>query len=200
LGNQCSGLWPFWSIPLYSVQCSVLLVSDPVASQWVFLVVCTSSGTSCSSGSIFWSQRPSPCIAWTWGRPGPPRLIYPNVWACCPVGFQHDVVIDLEGGQLLGPLLQLVVHLGPPGYQRQLSPVSNLRPGISQVCLACQLCFGFDPGRKSLRSRPRSICAWDMPVSWSGVSLMVRRPFTSMTGSSSPLGLTASLITLLGSQ
>ena len=57
--------------------------------------------------------------------------------------------------------------------------------------------FGFEPGRKSRRSLPRSICAGDMPVSLSGVFLRVRSPFTSVTVSSSPLGLTASQITHL---
>ena len=45
--------------------------------------------------------------------------------------------------------------------------------------------LGLEPGRKSCRSRPRSVCAGYRPVSWSGVFLRVRRPFTSMNVSSS---------------
>ena len=45
--------------------------------------------------------------------------------------------------------------------------------------------LGLEPGRKSRRSRPRSVCAGYRPVSWSGVFLRVRRPFTSMNVSSS---------------
>ena len=47
--------------------------------------------------------------------------------------------------QLLGPLLQLVVQLGPPGCQRQPSPLCNLLPGISQVSVAGHVGLGLCP-------------------------------------------------------
>ena len=102
-----------------------------------------------------------------------------------------------RGGSSLVPCFSLSCILADLGANASsLQSATSFQVSLNSVWhVICA--FGFVPGKKSCRSRPRSICAGDMPVSWSGVFLKVRTPFTSGTGSSSPLGLTESLITLL---
>ena len=72
--------------------------------------------------------------AWTTTLPWSQRFGLLPSWFCSMTWS------PIEGRQLLGSLLQLVVvELGPPGCQCQLSPVSHLPTGISHVLVG----FGF---------------------------------------------------------
>jgi hypothetical protein len=102
-----------------------------------------------------------------------------------------------RGGSSLVPCCSMSCILAELGASASsLQSATSCQVSLNSVWhVRCAL--DFVPGRKSRRSRPRSICAGDMPVSWSGVFLKGRRPFTRGMGSSSLLGLTESLITLL---
>jgi hypothetical protein len=134
-------------------------------------------------------------------------LVLGSAWTTMPLRSQRFSLLPswfcsmtwstiLTGGSSLVPCFSVswrLVPLGANASSLQSAPSFQ----VSLMSLWLVMCaLGFVPGRKSRRSWPRSICAGDMPVSWSGVFLRVSSPFTSGIGSSSPLGLMESLITL----